>query len=154
MRILVFADSHKDTEACVKTVERIVGVDMILHAGDHASDAIELAKIFPDIPVRYVAGNCDFVAGAKDLIIDAGGKKIFLTHGHGFGVKYEENYASLREYALKEGCDCAVFGHTHQGFCDHSGKVVLLNPGSAKYSRTFGVIEIEDGVLKTAICDM
>ena len=154
MRILVFSDTHKDTQSCIKTIKRLVGIDMILHAGDHASDAMELAKLFPNIPVHYVSGNCDFSSAPSDLIIEADGKRIFLTHGHGYGVKSEANYTTLREYALKKECDCAVFGHTHQGFNDSLGKVVLLNPGSVKYGQTFGVIEIEGGRLKTAICDI
>ena len=154
MRILVFSDSHKDTSSCVHTVERIIGVDMILHAGDHASDAKELEYIYPDIPIKYVSGNCDFDKAPQELIIEADGKKIFLTHGHCYAVKYEENYTTLREHAKKLGCDCVVFGHTHRGINDATQKPILLNPGSIKHSQTFGVIEIEDGVLKTAICDV
>ena len=154
MRILVFSDSHKDIKGCAEVVQRIIGVDMILHAGDHSSDAAELQKMFPDIPVKYVCGNCDFTKAPLDLIVEADGKRIFLTHGHGYGVKSEENCTSLRNHAREALCDCVVFGHTHLGFNDGSSRPVLLNPGSIKYSRTFGVIEIENGVLKTAICEI
>lgn len=154
MRILVFSDTHKDILPCIETVDRLIGVDMILHAGDHADDAKELEYIFPDIPIRYVAGNCDFTSAPQELIVEACGKKIFVTHGHNFRVKSEEKYTSLYEYAESKGCDCAVFGHTHKGVNDCSRNVILLNPGSVKHCRTFGVIEIENGVLKTAICEM
>ncbi len=127
---------------------------MVLHAGDHASDAAELEKMFPEIEFRYVSGNCDFSKAPSELIIDAEGKKILLTHGHGYNVKSEENYTTLREKGVSCGCDCVVFGHTHRGFNDCTRKPILLNPGSIKYDGTFGVIEIKNGVLKTAVCSL
>ncbi len=154
MRILVFSDSHKDVLGCAEIVKRIIGVDMILHAGDHAKDALDLQNMFPDIPVKYVSGNCDFATAPQELVIEAEDKRILLTHGHGYYVKSEENYTTLRRYAEKLACDCVVFGHTHIGFNDITSKVILLNPGSIKYTKTFGVIEIENGKLKTAVCDV
>lgn len=153
MRILVFSDSHKDIRRAAAVIRNIVGVDMVLHAGDHASDAAELARGFPDIDFRYVCGNCDFSAAPGELIIDADGKKIFLTHGHEYAVKYEYDYRTLLHKAEELGCDCAVFGHTHEGYNDATHGVVLLNPGSIKYGATYGIIEIENGILKTAVCD-
>ena len=153
MRILVFSDSHKDCKPCFDVINRIIGVDMILHAGDHSEDAKRISAQFPDIPVHFVAGNCDFGDGAKELVIEAEGKKIFLTHGHLYNVKNELEYTTLYERARELGCDCAVFGHTHIGFCDVRRGITLLNPGSIRSVRTFGVIEIENGKLRAAVCD-
>ncbi len=153
MRILVFSDSHRDIESCIRVINNIVGVDMILHAGDHISDAKELCRMFPEIAFEYVPGNCDFSADDQDVIVEAEGKKIFLTHGHGYSVKYDETYSELLQKAESLGCDCAVFGHTHQSLCDPRKKVLLLNPGSIK-NGTYGVIEIENGVLKAAVCSL
>lgn len=153
MRILVFSDSHRDIDSCAKVIDNIVGVDMVLHAGDHISDAKELCRRFPHIAFEYVPGNCDFSAEDSDVIVEAGGKKIFLTHGHGYSVKYDETYSELLRKAESLGCDCAVFGHTHISLCDPRKKVLLLNPGSIK-NGTYGVIEIENGVLKAAICNI
>lgn len=153
LRILVFSDSHKDTAACAKVVRTIVGTDMIIHAGDHASDAKELEKLFPEIPVRFVSGNCDFGGAPSELVFEAGGKNFFLTHGHNYRVKYEDDYSTLISRARILKCDCAVFGHTHVPFNQNFGDIVVLNPGSIKYGRTYGVIEIENGFVKSAICD-
>ena len=153
MRILVFSDSHRDIESCIRVINNIVGVDMILHAGDHISDAKELCRMFPEIAFEYVPGNCDFSADDPDVIVETCGKKIFLTHGHRYSVKYDDTYRELLEKAEAEKCDCAVFGHTHQSLCDPRKKVLLLNPGSIK-NGTYGVIEIEDGVLKAAVCSL
>ncbi len=153
MRILVFSDSHRDIESCIRVINNIVGVDMILHAGDHISDAKELCRMFPRIEFEYVPGNCDFSADDQEVIVEAEGKKIFLTHGHGYSVKYDDTYSELLKRAEDLGCDCAVFGHTHKSLCDPRKKVLLLNPGSIK-NGTYGVIEIENGVLKAAVCSL
>lgn len=152
MRILVFSDTHRDIASCIRVIENIIGVDMVLHAGDHISDAREICRQFPNIEFEYVPGNCDFSSDDTEVVIEAEGKKIFLTHGHRYSVKTDENYSLLKERAKSLGCDCAVFGHTHISLADNSGDIALLNPGSIKQSGTYGVIEIENGVLKTAVC--
>ena len=77
MRILVFSDSHTSISSCCSLVEKISGTDMIIHAGDHASDAEKLKIKFPDIDVVYVRGNCDFTAADDELVKDVCGKRIF-----------------------------------------------------------------------------
>ena len=152
MRILVFSDSHKNISACLTVIENIIGVDMILHAGDHASDAAWIQKCYPDIPVKYVVGNCDSNIAPAEMVVEAEGKKIFLTHGHLYSVKSQPAYHSLIDAAKAKDCDCVVFGHTHQEIHFKQDNLTVLNPGSIKHSGTFGVIEIEDGILKAAVC--
>lgn len=152
MRILVFSDSHKDVDSCARVIRNIIGVDMVLHAGDHISDAKELCRMFPEIAFEYVPGNCDFSADDSEVVVEAEGKKIFLTHGHGYSVKYDDTFSELLNRVKSLGCDCAVFGHTHQSLCDPRPGIMLLNPGSIK-NGTYAVIEIENGVLKAAICN-
>ena len=153
MRILVFSDSHHDTSLAESVIRRIVGVDAVLHAGDHANDAEKLSAQFPDLPFYSVLGNCDFSSAQKELVVAAEDKKILLTHGHLYNVKNDYGFSSLFAHAKELGCDCAVFGHTHEGFCDVKSGITLLNPGSIRYGRTFGVIEIENGTLRAAVCD-
>lgn len=154
MRILVFSDSHKKTDACARVIENIIGVDMILHAGDHAADCMELEKMFPDIEFKYVAGNCDFTSAPQELTFDVCGKRIFLTHGHGYAVKYDSDYYTITNKGVSENADLVVFGHTHVPVCDFSKRPAILNPGSIKHGGTYGVIEIEDGKLKACICNV
>lgn len=151
MRILVFSDSHRDISRCIKAVNNLIGVDMLLHAGDHAEDAKRLQNAFPDIPVTFVSGNCDFSSAPKETVFTADGKKIFLTHGHIYNVKNDYGFSSLLSRAAALGCDCAVFGHTHEPLCDVRNGITLLNPGSIRYSGTYGVIEIEKGRLRAAV---
>ncbi len=144
MRILVFSDTHGYIENCIRTITRIGDVDMIIHAGDTSSDAADLSYIFPEIPVRYVSGNCEVSRLETNLEIMADSKKIFLTHGHLYNVKNEPSCSTLIGHAKQINADIAIFGHTHKPLCQNLGDLILLNPGSARYGNTYGVIEIED----------
>lgn len=154
MRILVFSDTHGMIEPCIKVISRIRDVDMILHAGDVSSDAEDISYVFPDIPVKYVCGNCEMPRVSAELEFEADGKKIYLTHGHMHNVKNEYAYTTLINRAKTSGADLAVFGHTHKPVCENFGDFVLLNPGSARYGNTYGVVEIEDGKLRAAVLDI
>jgi len=102
--------------------------------------------------MHYVAGNCDWGSDKKDELIEADGKLIFLTHGDLYRVKMQ--YDTISRKAEESGADIAVFGHTHIPFCEKNGGIMLLNPGSARYTKTYGVIETEDGILRACTVDM
>lgn len=150
-RILVFSDTHLSIEPCVKVIESIPDTDMIIHAGDHSTDAQRLQKLFPDIPVKYVDGNCDFSNSPTDLVFEISGKTFFVTHGHRYNVKYESDYRTLRNKGVESGADVIIFGHTHVPFNDKSQGYILLNPGSIKFGSTYGIIEIENDKIGSAI---
>ena len=153
-RIIVFSDTHKNIEPCIKLIENIKDIDMIIHAGDHWSDARELEGIFPDIPVKYVKGNCDFALAPLEELIETEGKKIFVTHGHLYDVKLQpDRYDTIKERGIELGADVVVFGHTHIPYNINLGNITLLNPGSVKYTRNFGIIEIENSKIGTAVLD-
>ena len=149
MRILIFSDSHGDISLCTSVVTKI-GADMIIHAGDHAVDAQRLEKIFPDIPVKYVKGNCDFSSAPSELSFYLPeNKKIYVTHGHIYNVK--SSYLSLELKSREENADLVIFGHTHIPYYLNTGETIFVNPGSIKSSRTFAVAELEDGKLSADI---
>lgn len=152
MRIIVFSDTHGTIEPCVGAIGRIKDIDLIIHCGDHWSDARDIGDKFKNIPVKYVRGNCDFALAPIEEIVEAEGKKILVTHGHMYNVKEEKGrYETLKKRGLELGCDAVVFGHTHIAYNENFGNIVLMNPGSAKYGMNYGIIEIENGVLKTAV---
>ena len=154
IRIIVFSDTHKCIEPCIQVISNIKDVDMIIHAGDHWSDARELESIFSEIPVKYVKGNCDFAMAPLEELIEIGGKKIFVTHGHMYDVKLEhEHYKTIQKRGLELGADVVVFGHTHIPFNVNLGNISIINPGSVKYTRNYGIIEIENDKIGTAILD-
>lgn len=124
---------------------------MIIHAGDHWSDARELENIYKDIPIKYVRGNCDFALAPVEELVEVGNKKIFVTHGHMYDVKLEAGrYNRIKNRGIELGVDAIVFGHTHIPYCENSGDILMLNPGSVKYTRNYGIIEIENDKIKAA----
>ena len=144
MKILIFSDSHRDVET-MDALVREEKPDYIFHLGDLEADAIELGRRFYDIPLCSVPGNCDLMPfGQKRLIFDMCGRKFFVTHGHGYGVK--TSFGPLVNTAMTAGADIVLFGHTHKPYYDDIDGVLVINPGSVGTgSRTYGVLTIKDG---------
>lgn len=152
-RILIFSDTHGNTERCIEIIEKIKA-DAIIHAGDYYMDALMLQAKFADIPLYAVQGNGDiFFNAPANLTAQIGGKKIFITHGHNYNVKYDSHYTALAAQGIKEQADLVVFGHTHIPYTDYRNGMIILNPGSLKYGGTYAVAEIEFGKLRTSIID-
>ena len=122
--------------------------DMIIHLGDHYSDAQKLSEEFPKIPFEMVSGNCDRCLAPSEKSLEIEGKTLFICHGHTLGVK--RDLLSLKYAALEKGADIALFGHTHVPFYDFDGRLHMMNPGSigaARYPAKdgYGLIFIENG---------
>ena len=133
MRVGVFSDSHGDHEALDELLERMGALDAVCFLGDVARDAEHLRErlaAMPNQPVLYaVRGNNDYYSICTlpwELLIELGGVRIYMTHGH--------QLVSLMNLAYKAqecGAQVALFGHTHQALCETVQGVLLLNPGSA-----------------------
>ena len=133
MRVGVFSDSHGDHEALDDLLERMGTLDAVCFLGDVARDAEHLqARLaaMPNQPPLYaVRGNNDYYSTCTlpwELLIELGGVRIYMTHGH--------RLVSLMNLAYKAqecGAQVALFGHTHQALCETVQGVLLLNPGSA-----------------------
>ena len=133
MYIGLISDTHGSYDAVEHAVSLAQKMDMWLHMGDCTPDA-EYLQSLVTVPVYGVAGNCDW-PGSKTLyerIVEAAGHKIFITHGHNYGVRYTQEY--LIEAAESQGADIAVYGHTH--IVEYiTGPPLILNPGSAARPR-------------------
>ena len=154
IRILVISDTHGMNSFIEKEIEKIGvnNIHAIIHAGDCVSDAEDLSYIYPTIPMYNVAGNNDFLSRLDtETLVTIGGVKIFITHGHGYRVKYESDFRTLAAKAQLLGAEIAVFGHTHIANLSYFGGVTLLNPGSAGYSERYAIIEIENGEAKARL---
>lgn len=156
MRILVFSDTHHNTGRMTRVLDNMIGVDAVIHCGDGINDLKEVSKIFSDIKFYYVCGNCDLNENKYEDLIEIGGKRIFVTHGHLYSVKSETEieYPTIRDVGRKRGADAVLFGHTHIPYNRNWGDITVMNPGSAKYMSTYGVIEIEKNVLKSAVLNI
>lgn len=156
MRILVVSDTHGDRAAMDRLVKQAGQFDRIFHLGDNYRDAGYLAGIAAR-PVDCVPGNCDFERAAGDIIVTAGGKRFFLTHGHSYGVGYSLTRISLA--AREKEADAVLFGHTHRPLLDWDGALMVLNPGSLSRPRGshagYAFIDISpEGVMRASLCEI
>ena len=149
MKILLFSDSHGYLNNMIKAVETNKETEMIIHLGDCVRDAINIKKLFPAKKYEYVRGNNDWSADCpEEKLLYLGGKKIFITHGHRYGVKLDYIRLILQGKAVE--ADAVFFGHTHCAEELYEEGIMMVNPGSigapsSVGSPTYCVVEISDG---------
>ena len=152
LRILIMSDSHgrnENVELAIAQVREEIGeFQMLIHLGD-VGDARELESL-AGVPCDIVRGNTDYDAKLLNAnVIEAGGHRIFATHGHLYQVDMRLDL--LRFAALENDCDIAMYGHTHVPYLEEDpDDVTILNPGSiskprqADHRYTYMVMEIDD----------
>ena len=149
LKILVLSDSHRAIGAMYDAA-MLEDPDAIMHLGDHVSDAEELSYALDLIDFYMVRGNCDFGAQAPETILtELGGVRLFLTHGHLFGVK--SGMSRLKLEADRVGADIALFGHTHRALSEMMQGLYVVNPGTAGVGAmcTYACIETRDGAIRS-----
>ena len=157
MRVGIFSDSHGERDALDALLEKMGHIDAACFLGDVASDAMHLRDRLgkmPHEPVLYaVRGNNDLASMLPDnLLIELGGHRIHMEHGHRCS-----SLMTLAYRAKDRGADVALFGHTHEPLCEYAYGVLLLNPGSAGNRCRGGrarasVLEIGEGLRVTDVC--
>ncbi len=155
MKILVFSDSHggyKSIENAIKLHK--AEADLVIFLGDGARDMDLIQEKYPHLTIFKLRGNCDFMCDSPDSsILDLDGVRILLTHGHKYNVK--SGLGTILYAGMEGEVDAIFFGHTHQELdttVDANGKTIrLFNPGSIGMGRTYGVVNIVNGVLITNI---
>jgi len=144
--IAVLADTHGDTNSVCKHLKQWK-LDGLIFAGDYYRDGEKIAR---DLQINYygVRGNCDrSEPRARDEeIIELMNKKIYLLHGHQYGVK--QSVSRLYYRALELEVDAVIYGHTHYPHLEQIDKLWIINPGSPSRSRidsrgSYGLIEIK-----------
>ena len=129
MKIGVIADTHGSLTADV--VERLQGVDHILHAGDIGSDDVleELGQI---AAVTAVMGNADrgklFVPVRAIAMVELAGRLVVVTH-------QRPNWDAVQAWCRERLPDVVVSGHTHRPAAQLTSGVLFLNPGGAGRKR-------------------
>lgn len=143
MKIIVISDSHGNYNVLKDIILSHSDAEVILFCGDGNRDIDEVRRVFPEKMFISVKGNCDWYCNNPDVQeITLCGKKIFITHGHIFGVK--QGYSRIINHGHSINADIVVFGHTHNQFSSVEGGMLLVNPGSAKYYKQYSIIEIDD----------
>ena len=96
MLIAVISDSHGNRISIDKVKKRISSADVLLFLGDGEGDLREITEEFKG-EVYAVRGNCDMRGlYPEERLIELQGKKIFMCHGHRYGVKYGYNSILLQ----------------------------------------------------------
>ena len=132
----------------------------VIFLGDGLSDLFALSQ-YDNIIVHAVRGNCDAVERFSPCgeemptsrLIHIGSHKIFITHGHTFGVK--SGYDELCRQASRLQADIVMFGHTHIPTLEYIEKgsirgvekdLVIFNPGSLGelFEGSFGNLSLVD----------
>jgi putative phosphoesterase len=143
MKILVISDTHGNANRAYTAYTRSEPVDMIIHLGDGSADA-DMLRDAVDVPVINIAGNCDIGSTAqRERIWECEGKRILLTHGDAYRVKY--GLDRLGQRAREIGADAVLFGHTHLKISEEYSGLLLVNPGTlASYASncSYAVLEV------------
>lgn len=144
MRLLVLSDSH-GREVMLERAARFAqreGIGRVVHLGDITGDAERLKGIL-SCELISVRGNCDFFSAVpEEQVVTLEGIRIFLTHGHRYGVKTTLDALSYRAEELM--CTLALFGHTHEAFTGMVGRTILVNPGALQLGSAC-VLTLEKG---------
>lgn len=157
MRIIVISDSHKRSDIVEKILYSQPDANGVFFLGDNAGDIEDLQYLFPNIRFFILSGNCDYfsVFPSTDMVT-FGGKKIFYTHGHTLSVKY--GIENLLKTARQNGCDIALYGHTHTSNIVYEDGIYLVNPGSCSSPRnsnaSYAVIDIEQNGIMPFIVEI
>lgn len=158
MKIIVFSDSHGRSLNMEKVIQSHYNADYFFHLGDGISEFNVLSEKYSDKAFVCVEGNMDLFSFHKnkavtETTLDIDGYRIFMTHGHKYGVKRDLDeliYAGRQRKA-----DLVLYGHTHIPYSDYldfeDKPLRILCPGSIERPidgiPTFGIIEIKNGAL-------
>ena len=135
MIIGVLSDTHRHLRAVDRAFRFFVAHDvkLVFHLGDVCSD-MEGKDLEYDLKVVCVAGNMDGSATYPyEALVTVDGVNVFLTHGHTLGVGY--SLAELVAKARENGCQVALYGHTHKPYNARENGILVVNPGSAAQPR-------------------
>ena len=148
-RVLVVSDSHGDEWALRRALADEPDASVVIHLGDGVREAETLSAQYPDRTFYIVRGNCDFAASdylpAREETV--GGVRLFFTHGHLYGVKYDLYRIACA--ARERRAEVLLFGHTHEPLCDYDDGLYLVNPGSL-HDGSYAVLDIrQKGLMPT-----
>jgi putative phosphoesterase len=136
MKILIVSDSHGRYANLDSVIEKVQPIDLLIHLGDFEGGSDYIEAIAP-CKIEMISGNNDyFTSLSREKLITVGNYKVFLTHGHYYGVN--NSTEKLKEKARELGADIAMYGHTHIPLIDLTKDVWTINPGSISLPRQAG----------------
>ncbi len=150
---VVFSDVHGRSDLVRTLMARHRDADAFFFLGDGLRDLPDgEPKLFS------VRGNCDFSLDPttpEERMLNLGGKKILLMHGHRLSVKSGLDRAI--RYTSERGADALLYGHTHLPIENYYAEgselydgyrlpraLWVFNPGSLA-AGDFGLLQIKNG---------
>lgn len=140
MKIGLISDTHGLLRP--EALAALAGVAEIIHAGDIGTPEI-IAALRAIAPVHAIRGNNDRGRWADELPL-----RLLLTRsGVRIQVLHDANELTADE---ESSFDVVVAGHSHKPGVTESGRILLVNPGSAgprrfKLPVTIAYLTITDG---------
>ena len=131
VRIVLVSDNHGDRESLRWLRETYADYDYFVHCGDSIMSIGEMDGFI------CVCGNNDFQYGSAvpdQQILEAGGHRIYICHGHMDFISYY-HYSTMAKRAAAKNCDLVFFGHVHTVHDTTEDGIRLLNPGSIRQNR-------------------
>lgn len=125
MKLLVMSDTHGDAEVIERVKSYHPDAIAMVHCGDS-----ELPYAHPTMQgLERVKGNCDHDRNyLEEILFQAGGERVYVTHGHLYDVK---NSPMKLVYRAKEvGANIVCFGHSHVLGAEYIDDIFFVNPGS------------------------
>lgn len=131
MLVGVISDTHGSSASIDMALKKLPDADVWLHLGDNVHDAEYMRAKGQN--VCLVRGNCDFSNDELERIEVFEDARVFMTHGHQYGVDYDRTLLTYRAEELM--CNVALYGHTHISLIEASGGLLIVNPGSPSRPR-------------------
>ena len=153
MIIAVVSDTHRHVSEFQNIYKKIGKAEILIHLGDNISDVKLISENFKG-KIINVRGNCDFSSAIPSEKLETiADKKVFITHGNNYDVKY--GITRLQSRIEDLGVNIVLFGHTHKAIILYENGGWFVNPGSACEARdsfnSIAIIEIKDGKIIPSI---
>ncbi len=136
MRYLIISDTHSSIYYLNKVLDKVGQLDGLFHLGDFDGHEYDIQAMV-DCDTYMVGGNNDFFCNLdKELLVEIGLYRIFMTHGHRYGVRYGQE--RILDVGKEMAANVVMFGHTHMPLITQKDGIYLINPGSISQPRQDG----------------
>ena len=123
MKVVVFSDAHGNKQAIKRIIEFNPDADYVISLGDSECRHSFLLNL----DIIAIKGNYPRDGGVSyESILEIEGKRLFLTHGHKFGVV--NDLEKLLAKGKRIGADVLLYGHTHIPRFDIFEEIILFTP--------------------------
>lgn len=135
-RIAVFSDTHGNRSDMREALQKLSGIDCIIHLGDGVIDGKHVSEEFM-IPFYGICGNEDFnVSYPEKLLLRIAFRDFYFMHGHQYEInayqtkaEWVKHYKDFACLARDNGANALFFGHTHDPVLVKYDGIIICNPG-------------------------